>query len=136
MIAVVLLLLIVLLLAVTPWRPLPMAGRLWAVAALLNALVFFGMPTTPATSAWRPVVSRVLAASAATKPCARRARLDTAATLRHIRRDPRCMGGADNSRRATRCPLHLFLARWAVVLSWGKQPNRNEGLCGRITIYQ
>jgi hypothetical protein len=66
MIAVVLFLLIVLLLAVTPWRRLPMAGRLWAVAALLNALVFFGMPTTPATSPWRPVVSRVLAASAAT----------------------------------------------------------------------
>jgi hypothetical protein len=66
MIAVVLLLLIVLLLAATPWRRLPMAGRLWAVAALLNALVFFGMPTTPATSPWRPVVSRVLAASAAT----------------------------------------------------------------------
>ena len=66
MIAVVLLLLVVLLLAATPWRRLPMAGRLWAAAALLNALVFFGMPTTPATSPWRPVVSRVLAASAAT----------------------------------------------------------------------
>lgn len=66
MIAVVLVLLIVLLLAATPWRRLPMAGRLWAVAALLNAVVFFGMPTTPATSPWRPVVSRVLAGSAAT----------------------------------------------------------------------
>jgi hypothetical protein len=66
MIAVVLFLLIVLLLAATPWRRLPLVGRLWAVAALLNALVFFGMPTTPATSPWRPVVSRVLAASAAT----------------------------------------------------------------------
>jgi hypothetical protein len=65
MIAAVLLLLLVLLLAATPWRRLPVAGRLWAVAALLNALVFFGMPTTPATSPWRPVVSRVLAACAA-----------------------------------------------------------------------
>ena len=66
MIAIVVVLLIVLLLAATPWRRLPMAGQLWAVATLLNALVFFSMPTTPATSPWRPVVSRVLAASAAT----------------------------------------------------------------------
>ena len=65
MIALGLLLLIVLLLVATPWRRLPMAGRLWALAALLNALVFFSMPTTPATSPWRPVVSRVLAACAA-----------------------------------------------------------------------
>ncbi len=66
MIAVALLVLILLLLAATPWRRLPLAGQFWAVAALLNALVFFGMPTTPATSPWRPVVGRVLAASAAT----------------------------------------------------------------------
>ena len=66
MIAVALLVLILLLLAATPWRRLPLAGRFWAVAALLNTLVFFGMPTTPATSPWRPVVGHVLAASAAT----------------------------------------------------------------------
>ena len=66
MIAVVLLILILLLLAATPWRRLPTAGQFWAVAALLNASVFFGMPTTPATSPWRPVVARVLAASAVT----------------------------------------------------------------------
>jgi hypothetical protein len=64
MIAVALLVLIVLLLIGTPWRRLPMTGRCWAAAALLNALIFFGMPTTPATSTWRPVVGRVLAASA------------------------------------------------------------------------
>jgi hypothetical protein len=64
MISVVLLILIVLLLAATPWRGLPLAGRFWAVAVLLNTLVFFSLPTTPATSPWRPVVQRTLAASA------------------------------------------------------------------------
>ena len=66
MIVVVLFLLLVLLLAATPWRRLPMAGRLWTLAALLNTLLFMSMPTTPATSPWRPVVSRLLAASAGT----------------------------------------------------------------------
>jgi hypothetical protein len=65
MIAVALLVLILLLLAATPWRRLPLAGQCWAAATLLNALIFFGMPTTQATSPWRPVVGRVLAASAA-----------------------------------------------------------------------
>ena len=48
MIVIVLLILILLLLAATPWRRLPTAGQFWAVAALLNASVFFGVPTTPA----------------------------------------------------------------------------------------
>jgi hypothetical protein len=65
MIAVVLLVLILLLLAATPWRRLPMAGQCWAAGGLLNVLIFFGMPTTPATSPWRPVVGHVLATSAA-----------------------------------------------------------------------
>jgi hypothetical protein len=64
MIAIALLVLIVLLLAATPWRRLSLAGRLWTVAALLNVLVFFSLPTTPATSPWRPVVQRTLAACA------------------------------------------------------------------------
>jgi hypothetical protein len=64
MITVVILALIVLLLAATPWRGLPLAGQLWAMANFLNTLVFFSMPTTPATSLWRPVVARVLATSA------------------------------------------------------------------------
>jgi hypothetical protein len=64
MIAVALLVLIVLLLTATPWRRLPVGGQVWAVATMLNALVFFTMPTTPATSPWRPVVARVLATSA------------------------------------------------------------------------
>jgi hypothetical protein len=66
MVALVVLLLILLLLGLTPWQRLPMAGRLWTVAALINTLVFLGMPTTAATSPWRPVVARVLASSAAT----------------------------------------------------------------------
>ena len=65
MIAIVLFVLGLLLLAATPWRRLPNLGRFWAVAAVLNASVFFGVPTTPATSPWRPVAARVLAASAA-----------------------------------------------------------------------
>ena len=64
MIAVGLLVLVLVLLASTPWGRLPRSGRLWTAAALLNALVFFSMPTTPATSPWRPVVARVLATSA------------------------------------------------------------------------
>jgi hypothetical protein len=64
MIAVVLLGLLVFLLAATPWRRLPAGGQLWALAACLNALIFFSLPTTAATSPWRPVVGRVLAASA------------------------------------------------------------------------
>jgi hypothetical protein len=64
-IAVGLLVLVLVLLATTPWGRLPRSGRVWAVAALLNTLVFFSMPTTPATSSWRPVVARVLATSAA-----------------------------------------------------------------------
>jgi hypothetical protein len=65
MIAFALLVLVLLLLAATPWRRLPVAGRCWAAATLLNALIFFSMPTTQATSPWRPAVGRVLAASAA-----------------------------------------------------------------------
>src|SRR5688572_29054134 len=64
MIAVVLLVLILVFLAATPWRRLPTPGRIWAAGALLNSLVFFGMPTTAATSPWRPVVGWVLAGSA------------------------------------------------------------------------
>lgn len=65
MITIALLVLIFVLLAVTPWRRLPLVGQFWAAAALLNTLVFFSMPTTLATSVWRPVVGRVLFVSAA-----------------------------------------------------------------------
>jgi hypothetical protein len=64
MIAIVLLILLVLLLAATPWRRLTAGGRLWALAACLNALIFFSMPATTATSPWRPIVGRVLSSSA------------------------------------------------------------------------
>jgi hypothetical protein len=64
MIAAVILIVLALLLAATPWRRLSPVGRLWALAACLNALVFFSMHTIAATSPWRPVVGRVLAASA------------------------------------------------------------------------
>ena len=64
MIAIVLLDLLLFLLAATPWRRPPAEGRLWALAGCLNALIFFSLPTTAATSPWRPVVGRVLAASA------------------------------------------------------------------------
>lgn len=65
MIAIGLLVLMLLLVARTPWGRLSRAGRFWTGAALLNAGIFFAMPVTPATSPWRPVVARVLAASAA-----------------------------------------------------------------------
>jgi hypothetical protein len=64
MIAIVLGGLLLFLVAATPWRRLPAVGRLWGLAACLNALIFFSLPTTAATSPWRPVVGRVLAASA------------------------------------------------------------------------
>src|SRR5688572_9311551 len=57
--------LVVVVLLTTSWHRLPVSGRLWSFAACFNSLVFFGMPTTPATSPWRPLVARVLAASAA-----------------------------------------------------------------------
>ena len=65
MIAIVVGLLVLFLWLATPRGQLPRRGRFWAAAALLNTVIFFSMPTTPATSPWRPVVSRVLAASAA-----------------------------------------------------------------------
>lgn len=64
MIAIVLLGLLGSLIAATPWRGLPSGGRLWALAACLNALIFFSLPTTAATSPWRPVLGRVVAVSA------------------------------------------------------------------------
>jgi hypothetical protein len=64
MVAVSLALVVVLFLTAS-WRRLAASGRLWSVAACLNSLVFFGMPTMPATSPWRPLVARVLATSAA-----------------------------------------------------------------------
>ena len=64
MITVAILATLVLLLVATPWRRLGPGGRVWALAASLNALAFFSMPTTAATSPWRPVVGRVLATSA------------------------------------------------------------------------
>jgi hypothetical protein len=65
MIAIVILIFFILLVLMTPWRQLSAPARLWALVACSNALVFFGMPTTPATSPWRPIVGRVLATSAA-----------------------------------------------------------------------
>jgi hypothetical protein len=65
MLAFVLLLAILLLLVLTPWRRLPLAGRVWSAASLFNTFIFLGMPTTAATSPWRPVVGRVMAGSAA-----------------------------------------------------------------------
>src|SRR5687768_3982404 len=64
MITVVILAALALLLVATPWRRLTLGGRVWALAACLNALAFFSMPTTAATSPWRPVVGRMLATSA------------------------------------------------------------------------
>ncbi len=64
MVSVVLVVLIVVLLAAAPWRRLPRAGRFWAAAVWLNTLVFLSMPTTLATSPWRPVVQRILVWSA------------------------------------------------------------------------
>jgi hypothetical protein len=52
------------LLARIRWRRLLPAGQLWALSAMVNAILFFGMPTTAATSAWRPVVGGVLAGTA------------------------------------------------------------------------
>jgi hypothetical protein len=65
MIAAALLILIVLLLATTPWRRLPRAARLWTVVAVLKTVVFFGLPITPATSPWRPVITPARVVSAA-----------------------------------------------------------------------
>ena len=64
MIVVVLLAVLGVLLATTPWNRLTTTGRLWALAAGLNTLIFFSMPITAATSPWRPVIGRVLAVSA------------------------------------------------------------------------
>ena len=64
MIGLVLLVVIIVLLAITPWRRLSSTGRFWALAACLNTLVSFSMPTTLATSPWRPVVQLVLTVSA------------------------------------------------------------------------
>jgi hypothetical protein len=44
-----------------PWRRLPILARTWAVAACLNTILVLSLPTTPATSPWRPVVSRLIA---------------------------------------------------------------------------
>ena len=65
MIAVVILICFILLVVMTPWRQLRTSARLWVLVACSNACVFFAMPTTPATSPWRPIVGRVLATSAA-----------------------------------------------------------------------
>jgi hypothetical protein len=64
MIALLILGLVGFLLLTTSWSQLPVVARVWALAACLNALVFFSMPTLAATSPWRPIVGRVLAASA------------------------------------------------------------------------
>ena len=64
MIAIGILVLFIFLLVVTPWGQLTISGRLWASAACFNTVVFFSMPTTPATSPLRAVVGIVLAASA------------------------------------------------------------------------
>jgi hypothetical protein len=66
MVTVVSLALTVTVFLATSWRRLPVSGRLWLLGAGLNYLVFFGMPTTPATSLWRPIVGRALAVSAVT----------------------------------------------------------------------
>lgn len=60
MIALLLLVVLVVLLFTTPWRQLPRTGQTWALISCLNTLVCFSLPTTPATSPWRPVVSRAL----------------------------------------------------------------------------
>jgi hypothetical protein len=65
MIAILLLIIFVVLLALTPWRRLQPMAQLWVLACCFNTLVFFSMPTTPATSAWRPIIGRFLGASAA-----------------------------------------------------------------------
>jgi hypothetical protein len=64
MIVLAIFLLLVFLLLLTPWRQLSPSARLWALAGCINAGIFFSMRTTPATSPWRPVVARVIAACA------------------------------------------------------------------------
>lgn len=64
MIVVIFAVVVIVVLAVTSWRRLPMTGRLWALANFLNTLVFFSIPTTPATSSLRPTVAQVAATSA------------------------------------------------------------------------
>src|SRR5918999_3214141 len=65
MIVIAIFLLFMFLLLLTPWRQLSRSARLWALAGCINAAIFFSMPTTPATSPWRPVIGGVIAASAA-----------------------------------------------------------------------
>ena len=56
MIAVVLLVVLAVLFFRTPWRKLPRAGQVWALIACLNTLLCFSVPTTEATSPWRPTM--------------------------------------------------------------------------------
>ena len=93
MIAIVILILFILLVLTTPWRRLSAPARLWALVACSNALVFFGMPTTPATSPWRPIVGRVLATSAAVS-----------------------LTCAADHRRTPGCVLYLFLGHRTPIL--------------------
>ncbi len=65
MITLVLLVVLTVLLFATAWRQLPPAGQVWALIACLNTLLSFSLPTTAATSPWRPTVTRLLTASAA-----------------------------------------------------------------------
>jgi hypothetical protein len=44
-----------------PWRRLPTMARVWAVVACLNTIFVLSLPTTPATSPWRPIVGRLIA---------------------------------------------------------------------------
>lgn len=66
MIALVLLAVLGALLVATPWRRLPRAGRVWALAAFANLALFVSLPQAAATSPWRPLVASLAAACAAT----------------------------------------------------------------------
>jgi hypothetical protein len=44
----------------TPWRALSATERAWAGLCWLAAIGTFAVPTTPATSAWRPVADHAL----------------------------------------------------------------------------
>jgi hypothetical protein len=119
MITVLIFALAVLLLAMIPLRRLPLAGQLWTMAAFLNTVIFFSMPTMAATSPWRPVVARMLATSAG----ASLALLVLGLILRRRQ--------AAEVRAAWVGPLILgalpsvfytfFLGHWAAVLSAGER---------------
>ena len=50
----------------TPWRKLSGVERVWAALAYGVTTLAFSLPTTPATSPWRPVIDRAEATATVT----------------------------------------------------------------------